>query len=92
MLNPLEIKVMALLMFPNPCMPIVFPGNPTQASITTFPYDNTSVKSPNSQNSGSGSKRADDYLIEIGYDPVEEALRKHRKESVGFVFGRGASP
>ncbi len=71
-------------------LPILFPANPTQASVVELP-DNKG-KGKESSDSENGDQSLEDYLFEIGYEPVEEKLRKHRKESVVGIFVRNAAP
>lgn len=74
------------------CMPVLFPGNPVQASVVPVPDESVSDKDPTQKKGPEGGVSDQDYLFEIGYDPVEEALRKHSKESVVAVFLRNATP
>ncbi|MFK7910054.1 MAG: MJ0042-type zinc finger domain-containing protein [Akkermansiaceae bacterium] len=73
-------------------MPVLFPGNPTQASVVDLPQSSDTATSPNTPNSTGSPAGIDEYLFEIGYDPVENALRANPKEGVVAVFVRNASP
>ncbi|MCP5538174.1 MAG: hypothetical protein H7A51_18325 [Akkermansiaceae bacterium] len=69
-------------------LPVLFPGNPTSASTEPIVLidgggeDNTSAQA---------TRIKDDYLFEIGYEPVSDAIAKHPKESVVGIFIRSAS-
>jgi predicted Zn finger-like uncharacterized protein len=70
-------------------LPMVFPGNPTSASVESHGMD----FQPKKQASELGGKKIskEDYLFEIGYMPVAEALQKYKSESVVAVYVRGAN-
>lgn len=73
-------------------MPVLFPGNPTQASVVDLPADTPTQAPQGSPGAPGAAANEDDYKMEIGYDPVENALRANPKGSVVAVFVRNAPP
>ena len=73
-------------------MPILFPANPTKASVLDIQDVTTIGKKAAKSDAEKALKIRQDYLLEIGYEPVDSVLRKHRKESVVGIFVRDASP
>ena len=68
-------------------IPAMFPGNPVSSFIK--PMDVSLIPVTESK-SAIEAESIDDYLIRIGYDPVEEALFEHPRETVVGVYVRNA--
>ena len=68
-------------------IPAMFPGNPVSSFIK--PMD-VSLSPVTESKSAIEAESIDDYLIRIGYDPVEEALFEHPRETVVGVYVRNA--
>lgn len=70
-------------------MPVFFPGNEVIVPVvsTTVSEDPGEGEDDSSQ----GRPAADQYLLEIGYGPVEKALGEHPRESVVAIFVRNTS-
>ncbi len=68
-------------------IPAMFPGNPVSSFIK--PLDVSLIPVTESK-SAIEAESIDDYLIRIGYDPVEEALFEHPRETVVGVYVRNA--
>ena len=68
-------------------IPAMFPGNPVSSFIK--PMD-VSLSPVTESKSAIEAESIDDYLIRIGYDPVEEALFEHPREIVVGAYVRNA--
>ena len=79
----LAVILSVVLMF----IPAMFPGNPVSSFIK--PMD-VSLSPVTESKSAIEAESIDDYLIRIGYDPVEEALFEHPRETVVGVYVRNA--
>lgn len=67
-------------------MPLLFPGNPTSASeevVSALPPVQRVIAKDKEE-------EEKDYLSEIGYSPVEEALEQHPGKSVVAIYIRNA--
>lgn len=79
----LALVLSVMLMF----MPALFPGNPISSFIK--PMD-TALKLKVEVENEIEQESVGDYLIRIGYDPIEEALFVHPRETVVGIFIRNA--
>jgi len=79
----LAIVLSVILMF----MPAIFPGNPISSFIAPMKESLSTVTDSKSEIE---AESMDDYLIRIGYDPVEAALFEHPRETVVGVYVRNA--
>ena len=70
-------------------MPVIFPANPVGVSSVDVPDDQDALGGSTPSNE---LWTEQDYLFEIGYDPVEEAIRMNSKDTVIAVFLRNAAP
>lgn len=70
-------------------LPVLFPANPTSASVVPI------VVEGNAGNSGKpaleNDAKTDDYLFEIGYEPISDRLATHPKETVVGIFLRNST-
>ncbi len=68
-------------------LPVLFPANPISTSVAPIELANGSDggKVVDSQ------KELENYLFEIGYEPVDEAIRQHPKESVVGIYLRNVN-
>jgi len=79
----LALVLSMILMF----MPALFPGNPISSFIK--PID-AGLQLKEEVENETQPESMGDYLIRIGYDPIEEALFIHPRESVVGIFVRNA--
>lgn len=71
-------------------LPILFPGNPTSASEEPIELVDSAGEGAGANAAGARQAK-EDYLFELGYDPVSDALAKHPEGTVVAVFIRNAS-
>ena len=79
----LALVLSIILMF----MPALFPGNPISSFMK--PID-ASLQLQKKVDSETQPESMGDYLIRIGYDPIEEALFIHPRDSVVGIYIRNA--
>jgi len=80
-------------------MPVFFPGNEVITPVEPIVLDEKRAEDAGEEPDESEGEAfssydlpaADQYLLEIGYRPVENALLKHPKESVVAIFVRNTS-
>ncbi len=68
-------------------LPMIFPGNPTSATI----IDNAEELDDETINQLDRQQSTEEYLFEIGYDPVRKALVGNKPETVVGIYLRDAS-
>lgn len=71
-------------------LPVLFPANPMNASVDPIVVGGN-VNSDQGTSVLSNDKGRDDYLFEIGYGPVKEALVKSPENEVVGIYLRNAS-
>ena len=79
----LALILSVILMF----IPTMFPGNPVSSFIKPMDVSLTPVTESKSVIE---PESMSDYLIRIGYDPIEEALFTHPRETVVGIYVRNA--
>ena len=67
-------------------MPVFFPGNPVGVNAEPLVVANDTVEAE----VDSSRQKLNDYLIEVGYEPVEDAIERYPKESVVGIYLRNA--
>lgn len=67
-------------------LPMIFPGNPMMASERSF----EPIKNPEGSGLSKFEDNEEDYIDELGYIPVAEALEKYPRDGVVCVYLRGA--
>jgi len=71
-------------------LPILLPANPMNASVVPIAVD-SQLGDGSRTDLSNIEKERDDYLFEIGYAPVKEALAKFPKDEVVGIYLRNAS-
>ncbi|MBT8044205.1 MAG: hypothetical protein KJO79_04570 [Verrucomicrobiae bacterium] len=69
-------------------MPVLFPGNPTSASAKPIVLEDDTT---NANSSLTHIQSQDDYLFDIGYEPISDAIAEHPKESVVGIYLHNAN-
>ncbi|MBK1829291.1 hypothetical protein JIN77_00995 [Verrucomicrobiaceae bacterium R5-34] len=70
-------------------MPVIFPGNPTLATVV--PLEQADAADEVRDSKAEQAQEREDYLFEIGYDPVRTAVASCAPNSVVAIYLRNAS-
>lgn len=70
-------------------LPILFPANPMNASVAPIVID-SQLDGDNGVDPSNTGEGRDNYLFEIGYDPIKEALAKYPENEVVGIYLRNS--
>lgn len=72
-------------------LPYFFPSNPMAESSSAFKGKAIAIEGGDSIVTSANDSSQDEYLLEVGYEPVKRALLAHSESEVIAVFMRGGS-